>query len=886
MIEVEYRDFRGGINGLNPRMISQAEATSSRGFLCRDGVLETQKGMRKLIPNRICPAKDDASNRIWSMVRMYINASSAGHYEDVSLKVHLIRCNTAVYALIDSDNPMIGNKVSMSQPSNLIDHVYLSGVNPDNSDNGTLYVRMRDDGTNYIVSFYKSPGGLEADKVASGATSRTIDSEILLSEVNSSGICARIWLNDFEATTEDNITMSAKPMPVFGGRVSTAATEEARDDFYQMNGCIYGGNGIDSNWKWDGSFSNTGRVSGTLGETTVTIEHGMATDLAVGWKLFVEGLAPGEFEEYTIAAIPGAGTITVDRPLESTFVGRDFMSTSAVAITTPKCGSYRIFNNRVYAWRNSLDPSTYYLSDLGNAEAYNTFVYNSERTGAEYISGAEIGVNPDDGEPIVNIIAEPSSYGDTGIEGSSVLIQKISHTWRFSGYDWASFDLNEAFSSGTYSDTSCINMGGRLVWCDNNGLRIMNPGSGSPDPLPWSNKNSDTLYPKTLYKEFASRQAMAFYDNYLFLSFATDRGDGAKDQWNSELVIIDATNNSWMLRGTDNPRALCFTQYQVPYENSRLFAGSADGFIYELHSGETWGESNHAHWTTGTTDLGQSGWLKRIKEIMVYFDQPEIDQDITVGVIADGEEVYYQATMKAGSTSDRAVTVPVSAEGNFMRFFVGKRDADPGFTVPVTIRGFIVKFRNIRPIRNLEGQQAFVENTIERQDKYVRWSPEFDGAVFWLDPDTTGEGKTYSDNGILTAGFDAFGNHNAYRWEGNEPVPDSRPGEICIIAKIPVPEGFRNWINCGFWAKVSAGAGANTTVRLSKVIDSAGTQFDVNFSIYEQNSAWMRLPFVVPPTGQFFAGGWMTLVFRLTAAAPTETVRSAAYLGELEMDAY
>lgn len=156
--------------------------------------------------------------------------------------------------------------------------------------------------------------------------------------------------------------------------------------------------------------------------------------------------------------------------------------------------------------------------------------------------------------------------------------------------------------------------------------------------------------------------------------------------------------------------------------------------------------------------------------------------------------------------------------------------------------------------------------------RFVRYSPEFDGAVLYYD-----DAVDTHHTGTMTAGYDATNDFNAYKWT----TDDTSNNQVYrIVVKVGVPQGYTGWTNCKFYAHTTGDTGSS--VQLAAILDTSGAA--LTFTPVTATGAWAAHSFSVP-AGTFTVGSRMTLIFKLTAAKKASS-NNYAYLGPVEMDAW
>ena len=159
--------------------------------------------------------------------------------------------------------------------------------------------------------------------------------------------------------------------------------------------------------------------------------------------------------------------------------------------------------------------------------------------------------------------------------------------------------------------------------------------------------------------------------------------------------------------------------------------------------------------------------------------------------------------------------------------------------------------------------------------RFLRLAAEFAGGGLWWDPESE-----FGHSGQMV--FAADGQPNAYAWTT---LDGEAVQEYCVKLRFGVPAGYEEWKNCRFWGRISADAGEGTAVLLTDVEDTTGARVGLDVPVEIAASDWTAAEFEMP-AGVYAEGGFVTLVFRLRAAAKAGEVLSYAYLGDVALDAW
>lgn len=313
-----------------------------------------------------------------------------------------------------------------------------------------------------------------------------------------------------------------------------------------------------------------------------------------------------------------SGTGTTRFPASITLTGTASITTEVLEADASNhmqppggLGPLVLFNDRLYAhmrWRNN---HMLYFSSLGAYEYWPLHQFGLDDPDSfQKTEGGYVRVGSDSSEPIMAIVPEGGAYSETGRTGTNLLIFTPSRAFRWFGFDWSDFKLDEAFHSGLASRRCVNNIGGIIYWLSPDGPMRVASGSAVPQQI------YKKLFPRGI-NEIMWREPRGPYLN-----------QWAGMAWQGKWIVLrcsgyDTTARRIMVYDTE---ADCWTDYcgvdstamadigslaqwrntanhvGVLLDPTRILAGSSnDGYVWELFRNT--GQSS-------TTDFGRFCYWK------------------------------------------------------------------------------------------------------------------------------------------------------------------------------------------------------------------------------------------------------------------------------------
>ena len=341
----------------------------------------------------------------------------------------------------------------------------------------------------------------------------------------------------------------------------------------------------------------------------------------------------------------------------------------------------RTYNSRLYGWGadnilrfSDLDASEYWpTNDFSSVDPFSI-----NQTAGGYITVGRVG------QVIRDIVPESGAYSDSGTTGGNLLILKSRGlAYRWFGWDWSDFQLQEAFPTECLSVGCATRYADSLFWITRDGPVLYRAGASLPaniyqKPFPIYSKpfaaeiNGDNTAVGVAWRDW-------YFFSYLDATTALQRGYMYHIPTQTWTTIDDASSGLGVKGTWATVESATMTG---------LYIIDSSGFIWKLFSKT----STNTYWTgtTGVATIYESpaitlGYeLRRIKEVRFFWSTPSASQTVTAEVWTErSTSARSSASMSVatGTTRQTWTRICPNIEGRTIQIrFTGT------FTVPMMLR--------------------------------------------------------------------------------------------------------------------------------------------------------------------------------------------------------
>lgn len=252
-------------------------------------------------------------------------------------------------------------------------------------------------------------------------------------------------------------------------------------------------------FKWRYANSNSGYSGNISPFTSFQPTAGNARAILSGWGTYPTGRDVNQIEIFHsrdnatyfklktisggtgVRVFPTATELTGTASLTTTLLEAD-----AANHTQPSGGMGQLvmFNNRLYGHLRYPNNNNLAFSSLNAFEywpLHQTYIGDPEEF--DVTEGGFVRVGSDSSEPVLAIVTEGGAYSETGRLGSNLLIFTSGRAFRWFGYNWNDFKLEEAFHCGCAARRCVNNVNGLILWLGPAGPMSVSMGSSLPSPI-------------------------------------------------------------------------------------------------------------------------------------------------------------------------------------------------------------------------------------------------------------------------------------------------------------------------------------------------------------------------------------------------------------------
>lgn len=182
----------------------------------------------------------------------------------------------------------------------------------------------------------------------------------------------------------------------------------------------------------------------------------------------------------------------------------------------------RVYNTRLYGVGSNKDGHKLKFSTLDNYEYWPEVLYDySDIAPSDNTVGGSVPIVSSSSDYLTAMVPEQGTYTSTGRAGTSLLIFTRNNAYRWYGFDWDDFSVEEAFPHGCIAPGSAINAEGVIMWCSGEHVMMLSAGGNVPVIVsrqlwPWGIKREiNTTYAPDKMRLLELWNATHWEGNYL-----------------------------------------------------------------------------------------------------------------------------------------------------------------------------------------------------------------------------------------------------------------------------------------------------------------------------------------------------------------------------------